>query len=75
MGKSVTDIVLERLLKDVEENECMPWQKPYTQYNAFNYFTLKAYRGINRLILPFGEYLTATQINEYNKKHNEDFRF
>ncbi len=38
----------------------MPWQKPYTQYNAFNYFTLKAYRGINRLILPFGEYLTAT---------------
>lgn len=75
MKKTVTDIVLERLLKDVEESEKMPWQKPYSQYNSFNYFTMNTYRGINRLILPFGEYMTANQINEYNKAHNEDFKF
>lgn len=73
--KTVTDIIIERFLKDVEEKETMPWQRPYTQYNAFNYFTLQTYRGINRLLLPFGEYMTAKQINEYNKKNGEDFRF
>ena len=73
--KSVADIIIERFLKDVDEKGTMPWQRPYERYNAFNYFTCKTYRGINRLLLPFGEYLTKKQINEYNKQHNEDFRF
>jgi antirestriction protein ArdC len=73
--KSVAQIIIERFLKDVDEKGTMPWQRPYERYNAFNYFTLKAYRGINRLMLPGGEYLTRNQINQYNKDHNEDFRF
>lgn len=73
--KSVSDIIIERFLKDVEEKGSMPWQRPYERYNAFNYFTLNTYRGINRLLLPFGEYITRKQINEYNKTHNEDFKF
>ena len=73
--RTVADIIIDRFLKDVEEQETMPWQRPYERYNAFNYFTKKAYRGINRLILPFGEYITKNQINEYNKKNGEDFRF
>ena len=73
--KSVADIIIEKFLKDVDEKGTMPWQRPYERYNSFNYFTGKTYRGINRLLLPFGEYLTKTQINEYNRKHNEDFRF
>lgn len=73
--KTVSDIIINRFLKDVEEKGKMPWQRPYERYNAFNYFTLNTYRGINRLILPFGEYLTKKQINEYNKTHNEDFKF
>lgn len=75
MGKSVSDVILDRFLRDVEEENAMPWQKPYTQYNAFNYFTLSPYRGINRLMLPFGEYMTANQIDAYNKANNEDYRF
>ena len=75
MKRTVADVVLDRFLRDVEENQSMPWQRPYSQYNAFNYFTLNTYRGINRILLPFGEYMTAAQINEYNKTHNEDFRF
>lgn len=73
--KTVSDIIIERFLKDVDEKGTMPWQRPYERYNSFNYFTMQTYRGINRLLLPFGEYLTKKQINEYNKKHNEDFRF
>lgn len=73
--KTASDVIIERFLKDVDEKGTMPWQRPYERYNAFNYFTCKTYRGINRLLLPFGEYLTRKQINEYNKAHNEDFRF
>lgn len=73
--RTVADIIVDRFLKDVDEKGTMPWQRPYERYNAFNYFTCKTYRGINRLLLPFGEYMTKNQINEYNKKHNEDYRF
>ena len=73
--RTVSDIIIDRFLKDVDEKGTMPWQRPYERYNSFNYFTMKTYRGINRLILPFGEYITRNQINEYNRTHNEDFRF
>lgn len=73
--RTAVDVVISKFLKDVEEKETMPWQRPYERYNAFNYFTKQAYRGINRLILPFGEYITKNQINAYNEKHGEDFRF
>lgn len=73
--KTAADILISRFLKDVEKKGTMPWQRPYEQYNAFNWVSMKPYRGFNRLFLPFGEYLTANQINTYNKEHNEDFRF
>lgn len=72
---TATDVLIDRFLKDVEEKESMPWQRPYECYNAFNYFSKQAYRGFNRIMLPFGEYMTANQINTYNKEHHEDFRF
>lgn len=75
MAGTVADRLIDRFLKDVDAEQTMPWQRPYSRYNAFNYFTLNVYRGINRLMLPFGEYMTAKQINEYNKTHHEDFRF
>lgn len=75
MAGTVADRLIDRFLKDVDTEQTMPWQRPYSRYNAFNYFTLNVYRGINRLMLPFGEYMTANQINEYNKTHHEDFRF
>lgn len=71
----VADIIINRILKDVEQKGTMPWQRPYEIYNAFNWVTKESYRGINRLILPFGEYLTKNQINTYNREHNEDYRF
>ena len=66
--KTVADIIIERFLKDVDEKGTMPWQRPYESFNSFNYFTKIPYRGINRLLLPFGEYLTKNQITQYNKE-------
>lgn len=65
--KTAAEILIERFLKDVDEKELMPWQRPYERYNAFNYFTMRPYRGFNRLMLPFGEYMTRNQITQYNK--------
>ena len=73
--RTAAQIVIESFLKDVDERGTMPWQRPYERYESFNYFSKKAYRGINRLILPSGEYITRKQINDYNKQHGEDFRF
>lgn len=75
MARQVSEILIEKFLKDVEEKGTMPWQRPYERYNAFNWVSKQPYRGFNRILLPFGEYLTANQINTYNKEHGEDFRF
>lgn len=68
MGKTAAQVVIEKFLKDVDETGQMPWQRPYERYNAFNYFSLQPYRGINRLILPFGEYVTKNQMLKYNEE-------
>lgn len=73
--RTAADVLIDRFLKDVKEKGTMPWQRPYECFNSFNYFTLETYKGFNRILLPFGEYMTKNQINDYNKKHNEDFRF
>lgn len=73
--KSVANILIDRFIKDIDEKGSLPWQRPYECYNAFNYFSKQPYRGFNRLLLPFGEYMTANQINTYNREHKEDFRF
>lgn len=75
MGKSVSEIIIEKFLSEVDKEGVMPWQRPYKRYNSFNYFSFKPYKGINRLLLPFGEYMTAYQINKYNEEKGEDFRF
>lgn len=73
--KTAAEVIIERFLADVDEKGTMPWQRPYERYNAFNYFSGATYRGINRLILPFGEYITRNQMNKYNKEKNEDYKF
>lgn len=69
----VQDIMIEKFLQDVEEMEEMPWQRPYERYNSFNYFTQRLYTGINRIILPFGEYVTLNQMCEYNKTLDDPY--
>lgn len=73
--KTAAEVLIEKFLAIVDSTGKMPWQCPYKKYNAFNWVTLSTYRGFNRLMLDFGEYVTAAQMREYNKSHNTDFRF
>lgn len=63
---SVYDIVLERIIKNMEEGK-IPWQKPWIE--PINYVTRRKYTGINRLLLEKpGEYLTFNQVKKLNGK-------
>lgn len=73
--KTAGEIVIETFLKEVEESNEIPWVRPYNMYSAFNWYTKTQYRGFNRLILPFGEYITYNQMVEYNKKTKSNFRW
>lgn len=75
MAQAVEKIFIQRILEDVDKNGIMPWQNTYKMYFAFNYFSMRSYHGINKLILPPGEYLTRKQINEYNNKNNVFYKF
>lgn len=59
----VYDYVTERIIKQLEEGT-IPWRRPWQGGEAVNYVTRKPYRGINRLLLPGGEYLTWKQIQD-----------
>lgn len=72
---TAVDILIDRMLEEVDRTGLMPWQRPYELYDPFNFISMTPYNGFNRLILPFGEYLTQNQIEQYNKQHKEDFRY
>lgn len=71
----VSDIIVERILNNAKEEGIMPWQRTYKVVPAYNGESGKKYRGINRFMLPEGEYLTANQLNSYNKSHKTDYKF
>ena len=71
----VSDIIVERILNNAKEEGIMPWQRTYRVIPAYNGESGKKYKGINRFMLPEGEYLTADQLNSYNKSHKTDYKF
>lgn len=75
MTDKVTKIFIDRLIKDAKSRGQLPWETPWYNYGAFNYFSKHVYTGINRWILPAGEYITKNQINTYNKEHGTNYRF
>lgn len=62
----VTQILLDNLIKTAQESDRLPWEQPWKNFNTFNWFTKRVYTGINRWLLPFGEYLTMHQFRTYN---------
>ena len=56
----VYDYVLEAIVKRLEERD-IPWKQPWHTSPAVNYVTRKEYRGINRLLLSGGEYISYKQ--------------
>ena len=63
----VYDYVLEAIVKRLEEGD-IPWKNPWNKSPAVNYTNRKEYRGINRLLLSGGEYLTYKQATDLKGK-------
>lgn len=74
-GKSVSQILKERILRVIEEDGELPWTKPWFYRYAYNYWTDHQYTGVNRWLLPVGEYMSAKQLQAYNKKNGTDYKF
>lgn len=60
---TVAEIVTNTIIKKLESG-VIPWHRPWQGGESVNYVTQKPYRGINRLLLDGGEYLTFQQIQE-----------
>lgn len=59
----VYEIVTNRIIEKLEEG-VVPWRRPFQSSIPVNWLTQKAYRGINTLLLPEGEYATFNQIKK-----------
>ena len=77
MGKTVNEIVTERICEKIEmaikNKQPLPWMKPWTWANAPKNYLGNSYTGINALLLDEGEYVTWNQICDL-KKHNKDIK-
>ncbi len=80
MGNSIANIVTDKILArmaDAEQKgETFHWVKPFaigSPDRAYSFETMKAYTGINRLILDNTEYLTKRMINDINDKNTDAF--
>lgn len=71
----VTEILVQRILRGIEENNTLPWLTPWLYRYSFNWYTEHVYTGINRWLLPEGEYMTANQLNRYNKEKGTNYKF
>lgn len=70
--KSVQDIVVERLIAKIQAEKILPWHKPF-QAASMNWFSKHEYRGINKLLLDGGEYITINQLKKYNETKGTTF--
>lgn len=70
---SVADIIVSRLIEVVKETKRLPWQRPNIP-ETINWFSQTRYKGVNRIILGGGEWITFKQLMKYNEAHDTDFK-
>lgn len=75
MSVPVSQVFINQILEGIDRTGLLPWQRTYSVYYSFNYFNFNQYHGINRLLLPPGEYITENQIREYNKKNGVFYKY
>lgn len=65
----VYEIVTKRVIEEMEKG-IIPWARPWQEglNKPVNWVTGKSYRGINRILLPSGEYATYNQITKAGGK-------
>lgn len=73
--KTAIDVVIDSFVRRIQEDGAVPWQNPHKFGVCINWVSKKMYRGINRILLPNGEYMTKNQLNKYNEEHGTDYKF
>lgn len=71
---TVQDIIVDRLIAKIENDKRVPWNKPF-QAACMNWYSNREYRGVNKFLLPGGEYITPKQLQAYNTSHKTNFWF
>lgn len=56
--KTAIDVVIDSFVRRIQEDGAVPWQNPHKFGVCINWVSKKMYRGINRILLPNGEYMT-----------------
>lgn len=72
--RSVADIVVEKLINKIENEGVLPWHKPFIA-PCMNWYSKTEYRGINKVLLDGGEYITPNQLKKYNETHKTNYWF
>jgi antirestriction protein ArdC len=74
MESKVKSLLVDRIVKAIEDENRLPWDRSSLGY-SINWYSKREYRGINRLLLGQGEYITLNQLKEYNSKLEPDDRY
>ena len=65
--KTVSEIICERLVEKIKQDNKLPWQKTFLPVRPINYISHKEYRGINLLLLQdCYAWITQKQLYDYN---------
>lgn len=72
--RTVADIVVEKLIDKIEKEGKLPWQKPFIS-PCMNWYSKTEYRGINKILLDGGEYITPNQLKKYNEANATNYWF
>ncbi len=72
--KSVAEVVVERLINKIENEGRLPWHKPFLS-PSMNWYSKTEYRGMNKVLLDGGEYITPNQLKKYNEDNNTNYWF
>lgn len=70
----ITEKIIERINEAKASGKPFHWVRPWSGGPSFpvSYTTQLPYRGINRLLLPAGEYITFNSLQDYRKTQPED---
>ena len=77
----ITEKMVARIEEAIKNKTEFKWVKPWTGYPLGNYLNylkdgdkMKEYRGINRILLDGGLYITMKQLNELEKKDGKNYK-
>lgn len=77
----ITNKMVERIENAIKNKEHFTWVKPWNGVPLGNYLNylkdgenMREYRGVNRILLDGGLYLTMNQLNELEKKDGKQYK-